>query len=109
MNPAIKLLLFLICLFPLGISAQNGLKRGIVITTNDKKIEVLVKSPFRLKGKLTVLSSGKKKKIYAACNIKSFCIDSVNYISYSNDFYKEVFPGNKAVLYQKVTNNRDEK
>ena len=61
------------------------------------------------KGKLVGLSSTNAKTEYKPADVKSFKIDGDKYVSYSNDFYKEIVSGNKAGLYQKVSDNSYEK
>jgi hypothetical protein len=101
-------LCLMICAFPLATIAQAETKKGFVITENDQKIEGQLEQSFK-KGKLVITSSDNARKTYAASEVKSFNLDGVNYISHSNDFYKEVTAGSKAQLYQKVTDNSGEK
>ena len=61
------------------------------------------------KERLSIAASGNTNKTYAPSEVKSFTLDGINYISYSNDFYREITRGSKAQLYQKVTDNSGEK
>jgi hypothetical protein len=72
-------------------------------------MEGVVKLSSGEKRKLIFLSSENKRKVYTPSEIKNFSIDSINYISYCNDFYEEVSAGLKATLYKKITDYSSEK
>lgn len=91
-------------LLPLSIVAQ----KGFVVTEANERIEGDLKEEFK-KGKITVLLADNTKKTFAPSDLKSFQADGINYISHSNDFYKEITSGTKAQLYQKVTDNSGQK
>jgi hypothetical protein len=97
-----------IALLPLATNAQTETKKGFVVTENDQRIEGQLQESFK-KGKLVVTLPGNARKTYAPSELKSFTLDDINYISHSNDFYKEIATGSKAQLYQKVTDNSGEK
>lgn len=103
-----KLAAMLVCLTPISLFAQTETKKGFVVTENNQRIEGAVTESFK-KGKLVLTTSDNTRKTYAPSDLQSFNLDGVNYISYSNDFYKEVTVGSKAKLYQKVTDNSGEK
>ena len=95
-------LLLAVVLIQLSSFAQAN--NGYIITSKNEKIEL----PLKLeKGKL--ISENGKIKTYAPGEVNSFTMDGINYISYSNDFYKETISGPKAVLYEKVSNNSGQK
>ena len=97
-----------VCFFPLASIAQSETKKGFVITENDQRIEGQLQESFK-KGKLAVTLPDNSRKNYSPSELKSFNLDGVNYIAHTNDFYKEITSGNKAHLYQKVTDNSGEK
>jgi hypothetical protein len=105
MKPSNRLIIFLLLFFPITASAQDTFKPGFVITVSNEKITGSFKL---LNGKLIAETPG-KNKIYRPWDVKSFSIGSSNYISYTNDFYKEIVSGEKAGLFQKLTDNRNEK
>ncbi len=106
MKPSARLILALISFLPLAVKTQTVSKNGSVFTSNGKEISDSLKLS---KGKLISLSSINLRKEYKPADVQSFIIDNLRYISYSNDFYKEIDSGNKAVLYQKISDNSREK
>lgn len=108
MKRQLQALCLLMGLFPLAINAQMELKRGFIVTENNQRVEGELKESFK-KGKIIVALPDKSQKTYAPADLKSFQLDGINYISHSNDFYREVTSGSKAQLYQKVTDNSGEK
>ena len=100
-----RVIILLFPFFPITASMQDEFKPGFVITLSNEKITNSLKF---FEGRLIAAASG-RKKIYSPWDLKSFSIDTSNYISYSNDFYKEIISGAKAGLYQKLTDNRNEK
>jgi hypothetical protein len=105
MKQAIHSIIFFFLFFPVLTSAQSDFKKGLIVTTNNEKLEGTIKESFRSKGVIIFLSAGGNKKTYSPSDIQSFSIDTISFISYSNDFYKEISSGTKARLYQKVTDN----
>ncbi len=104
MKRQIKLALMLVCVFPIGLAAQTG----FIITEANQKIEGAIKESFK-KGKIALTTADNGTKTFAPSEVKGFTLDGIDYISYSNDFYKEITGGNKIKLYQKVTDNSGEK
>jgi hypothetical protein len=98
------LALTLVCAMNIATNAQTG----FIVTENNQRIEGTIKESFK-KGKISIAASGNTHKTFAPSEVKSFTLDGINYISYSNDFYKEITTGSKAQLYQKVTDNSGEK
>jgi len=109
MRQPIKLMFLLIYFFSNQATAQTTSSRDYVVTIGNEKAEGVVKLSPGEKGKLFFLSSENKRKVYSPSGIKSFSIDSINYISYCNDFYEEVSAGPKAKLYKKITDYSGEK
>jgi hypothetical protein len=89
---------------PLAGYPQAGFKKGIIVKVNNDKFEDSLRFS---KGKLMARVNG-KTKTYTPGEIKKFSLGNINYVSYLNDFYKEVATGNNACLYQKVSDNRDQ-
>ena len=108
MKRMFQALCLMISLFPLALSAQPETKKGFVVTEGDQRIEGQLLESFK-KGKLVVTMPDNTRKTFSPAELKSFTLDGVNYVSHSNDFYKEITTGTKAQLYQKVTDNRGEK
>jgi hypothetical protein len=109
MRQPIKLMFLLIYFFPNQATAQTTSSRGSIVTIANENAEGVVKLSPGEKGKLIFLSSENKRKVYTPSGIKSFSIDSINYISYRDDFYEEVSAGLKAKLYKKITDHSGEK
>ena len=109
MRQPVKLMFLLIYFFPNQTTAQTTSSRDYIVTIGNEKVEGVVKLSPGEKGKLIFLSSENKRKVYTPSGIKSFSIDSINYISYCNDFYEEVSAGLKAKLYRKITDCSGEK
>ncbi len=102
----ISLLFFiLIFFFTKTLFAQPDFKKGFIVTANNETIEDSLRF---WKGKLITVAPGKGQKIYSPGTIKRFSIGTMNCISYSNDFYKEVTSGITAGLYQKLSDNSGE-
>jgi len=99
----------LIYFFPNQTTAQTTSSRDHIVTTGNEKVKGVVKLSAGEKGKLVFLSPENKRKVYTPSGIKSFGMDSTNYISYCNDFYEEVSAGLKAKLYKKITDYSSEK
>ena len=96
--------LLLLAIFSFKQNSVGQVNTSYIITSKNERIESVIKLE---KGKLT--SENGKTKTYAPDEVKSFTIEGVNYISYTNDFYKETISGPKAALYQKVSNNSAQK
>ena len=105
MKLSITSLFVLLSFFVTKAWTQTGFKKGSIVTTNDEELDISLKFA---KGKVIALPPGKRQKVYTPGELKSFVIDTINYISYSNDFYQEIAAGKKAMLYQKITDNRNE-
>jgi hypothetical protein len=105
MKQVLKLVFLLQFIIPVKIYAQEGFKKGFVITLNDEKSEGSIKGFLKSKGTIVFLSSDGKKSTISAGTVKSFSIDSTNYAAFSNDFYKEITGGAKATLYKRETDN----
>lgn len=106
MKPVFKGIVILLSFLPLISRAQTNFKDGSITNSSGEEKKELIRLS---KGKLVGLSSTNTKTEYKPAEVKNFKIDGENYISYSNDFYKEIVTGAKAVLYQKVSDNSEEK
>lgn len=95
------------CFLPIITRAQSDFRKGSVITSNREQLSGKIRESFKSNGMITFLSPDGNKKVYSPSEIVSFSVDTVGFLSYANDFYKEIFCGAKICLYQKVTNNRD--
>ena len=105
MKQAIRLILILQLIIPANINAQSDFKKGLVITFSNEKLEGSIKESLKSKGTIVFLSVDGKKSTFSAATIKNFSIDSTNYAAFSNDFYKEITGGVKAILYKRETDN----
>jgi hypothetical protein len=108
MKLQLQALCLALSLFPLAMRAQTEIKTSHVITESNQRLEGEIKESFK-KGKLVVSLPDKTSKTLTPSEVKNFQLDGINYISFSNDFYKEITTGSKAQLYQKVTDNSGEK
>jgi len=106
MKASIRAILILVFVLPLIARSQTNIRNAIIITGSNEEIKDSVRFS---KGQLTSLSPSNTRKEYKPGDVKSFTIDSAKYVSYSNDFYKEIVSGGKAALYQKISNNSNEK
>ena len=86
----------------IAVQSQTNFTTGSLVTSKNESMNESIRIS---KGKLTTQSG----KSYRADELKSFTIQSANYISYENDFYKEITTGKLVTLYQKVTDNRNER
>ena len=109
MKQSIRLIAFLISFLPSSVFSQWNFKKGVIITASGEKIEGSISPSFKINGKLTFLSGDNNKQTYKPFELKAFTVDSINYFSYSNDFYEELSTGPKATLYKKITDNSDER
>ena len=102
-----KRIIFPVILFlsPILSYSQNDFKPGCITTTSTGRLNGSIKEVFRSKGGITFLDSAGNKKFYEPSGLQGFTIDTVNFLSYSNDFYREIVSGPKARLYQKLTDN----
>lgn len=105
MKQIIQSLFVLLFLLPVLSYSQPGFKKGSVVTAGSGRIEGSIRESLTSKGTIQFLSSERGKATYAASDLLSFTIESVNYLAWSNDFYQELSSGPKASLYQKVTDN----
>lgn len=81
-----NLIILLVSILPITALAQGSFKKGVVLTTTNERIEDSLQLS---KSKLISISSGDKKKIYNAWDIKGFCIDTVNYLSFPMIFTRK--------------------
>lgn len=88
-----------VCVFPMALTAQ----KGFIVTESNQRVDGDIKEEFK-KGRISHAN-----KTFSPSDVKSFQVDGINYISHSNDFYKEITAGSKAQLYQKVTDNSGQK
>lgn len=91
-------------ILPSLLTAQTDSK-GSVITASNEVLEGTIKDQLQKKGNILFTSVTGNKKLYSPADVSEFSINGVRYISYSNDFYKVISTGNKAVLYVRVTDN----
>lgn len=105
MKQAIKLILILQFIISAKVYAQPDFKKGFVISLSNEKLEGSIKESLKSKGTIVFLSVDGKKSTFSVATIKNFRIDSTNYAAFSNDFYKEITGGVKAILYKKETDN----
>lgn len=96
-------------LFELKSIGQPNFSKGVIVKSNNESEEGEILTSFNAGGSITFKTQGNKKVTYAPSQLKSFSVDSINYLSYSNDFYKEIVNGKKACLYQKCTDNSNNK
>lgn len=104
MKKVIASIAILVGLLPILASAQTETK-GTIVTANNEIIEGTIKDQLQRKGNILFVNANGTKKLYTPSDISGFTINGVKYISYASDFYKEVGTGNKATLYQRVTDN----
>jgi hypothetical protein len=109
MKKPLKLMSLLIYFFSNQATAQTTSPGNYLVTINNEKVEGVAILSSGGKGKLIFLSRENKRKVYTPSEIKNFTIDTINYISYSNDFYEEISAGPKAKLYKRITDYSDEK
>jgi hypothetical protein len=104
MKKTFTLIIAFLGLSTLAVSAQTELK-GTIITSANETLEGSIKDQMQKKGNILFTSSAGSKKLYSPSDISSFTINGVKYVSYANDFYKEVSTGSKANLFIRVTDN----
>ncbi|TDO27103.1 hypothetical protein [Sediminibacterium goheungense] len=88
----------------LSVSAQTEVK-AVIVTSSNETLEGTIKDQMQKKGNIVFISSAGAKKLFAPSDITGFTINGVKYVSYANDFYKEVSTGSKAGLFIRVTDN----
>jgi hypothetical protein len=103
MKQATQTLIVLITVLPIWCYAQQDFQKGFIITAANEKKEGLIRQSLP-SGTITFLSEPGNRKTFTPADIQGFSSNGINYISYLNDFYKEIFSG-KTNLYQKVTDN----
>ena len=105
MKQIIQPLLTLLFLLPFSSYSQPDFKKGFIVSAGAERIEGLIRESLKSKGTIIFLSPDGSRATFEATDILSFAIDNINYLSWSNDFCKEISSGAKANLYQKVTDN----
>ncbi|MBW0176559.1 hypothetical protein [Sediminibacterium sp.] len=104
MKKAFTFIIALLGLSTLLVSAQTETK-GTIITSANETLEGVIKDQMQKKGNILFTGSTGSKKMYSPSDISGFTINGVKYVSYANDFYKEVSTGSKATLFIRVTDN----
>lgn len=104
MKKVFTFIIVLLGLSTLGVSAQTE-TQGTIITSANETMEGLIKDQLQRKGNILFTSAAGAKKIFSPSDITSFVLNGVKYVSYANDFYKEVSTGKKASLFIRVTDN----
>lgn len=102
-----KGLTFIIALLGLStfiVSAQTETK-GTIVTSANETLEGSIKNQMQKKGNILFTAATGSKKLYSPSDISGFTVNGVKYVSYANDFYKEVSSGSKASLFIRVTDN----
>lgn len=104
MKKAFTLIIALLGLSSLLVSAQTETK-GTIITSANEIVEGVIKDQMQKKGNILFTGPGGSKKLYSPSDISGFTVNGIKYVSFANDFYKEVSTGSKASLYLRVTDN----
>lgn len=104
MKKVFTLIVAILGLSTIVVSAQTETK-GTVITSSNETMEGTIKDQTQKKGNILFTGSTGSKKLYSPSDISGFTINGVKYVSYANDFYKEVSTGSKATLFIRVTDN----
>ncbi len=104
MKKAFTLIIALLGLSTLVVSAQTETK-GTILTSTNETLEGSIKDQMQKKGNILFTASTGSKKLYSPSDISGFTINGIKYVSYANDFYKEVSSGSKASLFIRVTDN----
>ncbi len=104
MKKVFTLITALLSLSTLVVSAQTETK-GTIVTSANEILEGSIKDQMQKKGTILFTNATGSKKLYSPSDISGFTINGVKYVSYANDFYKEVATGGKASLFIRVTDN----
>ncbi|MEO7529792.1 MAG: hypothetical protein ABIS69_00230 [Sediminibacterium sp.] len=107
MKKMILSLSWMVIVLPFAAQAQTistDFQKGTVLTAANEKIEGTIRDLTKSKGTITFESAG-RKKTYGPAEISGFTLGGFNYISNAGDFYKAIFAGARASLYQRVSDN----
>lgn len=91
-------------LFTSVVSAQTEAK-GTITTSGNEVVEGTIKDQMQKKGSILFINAAGAKKLYSPSDISGLSMNGTKYISYANDFYKEIATGTKVSLFVRVTDN----
>lgn len=83
--------------------APAGFVTGYIIGPDQVKVDGYVKEKFKSKAVVEFIPTGGKKTSYAASDLQEVGIETARYISFKDDFFKQVSAGNRVAVFQKVS------
>jgi len=86
-------------------TSSSDFQKGTIVTAANDKLDGTIKDQTKNKGNILFTATTGQKKIYTPAELSGFTLNGVSYISFASDFYKVSVSGNKASLYQRVTDN----
>jgi hypothetical protein len=86
--------------------AQNSdFQQGTVTSYGNETTSGAIKPMFKQRGVIIFQNSGSQKKQLSPNEIAGFTVGTEQFSAYTNDFYKIVTKGEKAILLERVTDN----
>lgn len=86
-----------------GAQAPSGYTAGYIIGPDQVKIEGFVKEKFKSKAGIEFQTVAGKKSTYAASDLQEVGIAADRYITYKDDFFKQLMSGTRVTVFQKVS------
>lgn len=86
-----------------GAQAPSGYTAGYIIGPDQVKIEGFVKEKFKSKAVIEFQTAAGKKSSYAASDLQEVGIAADRYITYKDDFFKQLMSGTRVTVFQKVS------
>lgn len=86
-----------------GAQAPSGYTAGYIIGPDQVKLEGFVKEKFKSKATVEFQSTAGKKTSYAASDLQEVGIAGDRFITYKDDFFKQISSGTRVAVFQKVS------
>jgi hypothetical protein len=88
-------------------NAQNSsdFQQGTITTYANETSAGTIRPMFKQRGVIIFQNGSQQKKQFSPNDVASFTVGNENYNAYTNDFYRIVVKGDKAILLERVTDN----
>lgn len=86
-----------------GAQAPSGYTAGYIIGPDQVKIEGFVREKFKSKAGIEFQTAAGKKTSFAASDLQEVGIAADRYITYKDDFFKQLMSGTRVTVFQKVS------
>lgn len=99
----ISLIISVLTVYVAGAQTPSGYTAGYIIGPDQAKVEGFIKEKFKSKATIEFQSAAGKKTSYAASDLQEVGIAGDRYVTYKDDFFKQLSDGTRVTVFQKVS------